>query len=85
MALTPPDLDRCQARVPTGGPFVCGGPPGDPEDGYRRRCDNAPKYIATERSAGADGERGSMSLCESCRAHFIKQLGNSFASFETIE
>jgi len=84
MTLVPPDTKRCQAMVTTGGPFQMGGAPGNPKDGYRRRCDNAPKYIATERSAGADGLCGSMSLCAPCKDQLIKQLGEGFASFEEM-
>lgn len=84
MALTPPDPKRCQARVTTGGPFEMGGPPGDPKDGYRRRCEKAPAVIATEKRPGSDGQIGSMSLCESCKREFIKQFGKDFANLEPI-
>lgn len=64
--LTPPDKDRCQAHVPTVGPFQMGGPPGDPDDGYRRRCDNKSEFIVTETNPGEDGQCGAMALCADC-------------------
>lgn len=64
--LTPPDPDRCQAYVPGNGPFTLGGTIGDPRNGYRVRCDNRPDVLVTEDEPGADGRRGSMSLCRRC-------------------
>jgi hypothetical protein len=83
--VTPPDPKRCQARVPTGGPFAVGGPSGDPRDGYRARCSNEPVVIVTEVNPGEDGRRGSMSLCQHCREVFEKQVPAGFATFETVE
>lgn len=83
--LTPPDRERCQARVPTGGPFVVGGPSGDPRDGYRVRCMNTPAVIATEMKPDTDGRRGSMSLCEECLGVFNKQMPEGFATLERLE
>jgi len=82
--LTPPDLERCQAEIPTAGPFQMGGIPGDPANGYRRRCAAPPTVIATERKPGADGRIGSMSLCESCQGAFIQHLGTLHADFEPV-
>ena len=84
MSLTPPDLKQCQADVPGNGPFTMGGEIGDPRNGYRVRCKNKPQWIATEASPGADGEVGSMSLCDRCKEEFIKQLGPAYARFSQI-
>jgi hypothetical protein len=78
--LIPADLTRCQAEVPNGATFMSlGGVP------RLERCHNAPTVIATEKRPGEDGLVGSMSLCARCQAQFIKQLGNDFATFESIE
>ena len=66
--LIPPDHERCQAEKPNGhGSMTLGGSPG------RVRCDAKPTVIAVERTAGADGQRGSMSLCDGCRAQLDMQ------------
>ena len=83
--MIPPDLKQCQADKPTGGPFILGGEIGDPRNGYRIRCRNEPTVIAIENEPGEDGKRGSMSLCDRCKAAAIKQLGESFASFAKLE
>ena len=80
--LTPPDPNQCQAEVPGNGPFTMGGAIGDPRRGYRVRCTNKPVVVATEVERGADGHRGSMSLCESCLEAFKKQMGEDFATFK---
>jgi hypothetical protein len=67
--LTPPDLARCQAEKPRS--FMTLG--GDLHE--RDRCSEAPTVIVTERKPGADGQRGSMSLCDACLAVAKKQLG----------
>ena len=82
--LTPPDLERCQAEVPTQGPFQMGGEIGDPKNGYRIRCRNEPKYVATEKRPGKDGLCGAMSLCSGCRDAMERQCPG-VAEFETIE
>lgn len=84
MSLTPPDIKRCQADVPTAGPFGLGSPSGNPKNGYRVRCANVPTVVAVENKPGKDGEFGSMSLCDNCKSMMIKQLGPTFASFEKI-
>jgi hypothetical protein len=68
--LTSPDLTRCQAEIPNGqGPFTFGG-------GHKMiRCNLSPKVIITERAPGADGQVGSMSLCEHCFEVFQNQPG----------
>lgn len=83
--LTPPDKERCQARVPTGGPFAMGGPAGDPRDGYRVRCSNKPDVIIEELFPGPDGLRGSMSLCNSCLKVFGEQGGTPTVKVEPIQ
>jgi hypothetical protein len=82
--VTPPDLDRCQADVPGNGPFTVGGQIGNPRNGYRVRCSQKPVVVATERQPGPDGLVGSMSLCASCQAAMVSQLGDGFASFEPL-
>ena len=68
--LIPPDLTRCQAEKPNGqGPFTLGG-------GHKMiRCNLAPKVTITEKKPGADGQVGSMSLCEHCLEVFQNQEG----------
>ena len=60
--LIPPDRKRCQAEKRVG-TFLSFGPP------TMVRCNARPRWIATEEVARAsDGLRGSMSLCDECRA-----------------
>ena len=70
-ALTPPDLTQCQAQIPwalTADQL---------ED--RVRCASKPVVVAREkRSGGPDGQLASMSLCEGCREHLVKELGHDF-------
>lgn len=66
--LTPPDLTRCQAQIQRHHPFIHGGNVRPWE-----RCDAAPTTIATERKPGADGQRGSMSLCDPCKLQLEKR------------
>lgn len=61
--LTPPDLSQCQAEI--GGAFTLG--PG------KMRCTRPPQVLVTEKKPGADGQRGSMSLCSECLGVFNKQ------------
>jgi len=67
-----------------GEPFQAGGEIGDPKDGYRIRCRNTPKVIATENEPGKDGLIGSMSLCDNCLKVFRKQMPKDFATITTI-
>lgn len=78
--LTPPDIDQCQAEKPNGQSFMTlgGGP------GYVR-CADEPTVIATENKAGRDGLKGSMSLCDECKAKLLEQMGTDYATFATIE
>jgi len=62
-----------------------GGEIGDPRNGYLVRCRQIPTVVATERKPGDDGQCGSMSLCDECKAVAKKQLGPEFLNFEKIE
>lgn len=72
--LIPVDRERCQAEVRS---FMTLG------SGYNR-CGNKAKFIATEKKAGKDGQKGSMSLCEACRVEFEKRMPNH-ADIEPID
>jgi len=72
MALTPPDPACCQAEK--GGAFMLG--PG------LMRCSAKPTVIATEKKPGADGVRGSMSLCTECQGVLVERMGDDYANFE---
>lgn len=78
--LIPVDVDRCQAMKPNGANFMTFG-------GVSRmvRCDNKPLYIATEKVAGSDGLKGSMSVCQTCMTQFMKQGMGDKADIESIE
>lgn len=89
--LTPPDRKQCQADIPNGETaFTLGG-------GHKMvRCTNAATFIVTEVEPGADGQCGSMSVCDECKAVLIKQMGPSIdklaivhieapIAFDTIE
>lgn len=71
--LIPPDTKRCQTIH--GGAFRLGPP---------TRCYAKPLYIATERRPGADGRKGSMSLCESCRDALVRDLGPDYCTFRKL-
>jgi len=75
--LVPPDLQQCQAEKADGS-FMTLGPV------RRERCKNVPVVVAKERKPGADGQRGSMSLCTECRQVCIDRLGKGYASFTKI-
>jgi hypothetical protein len=75
--LIPPDPNQCQALIQEGSFMTLGPRPWV-------RCTSKPTVIATERKAGSDGERGSMSLCDSCKGAMIEKLGHSFADFAPI-
>lgn len=69
MGLTPPDPTRCQGEKPSGeSPFQLGGRPFK-----MTRCTDKPTVIVTEKSAGKDGQVGSMSLCDHCLGVFREQ------------
>jgi len=48
------------------------------------RCEKPPVYIATERKANKDGQKGSMSLCEEHAAEMVKRLGKDRAVLKHI-
>lgn len=77
--LIPPDTKQCQAETQEGGSaFRLGGRP------RPKRCTNVPTVIATEVRPGKDGVCGSMSLCDSCQAVMVKQLGVGFATISPV-
>ena len=76
--LIPPDLKRCQTVLRSYHPFAFGATP--PE-----RCEAKPVWIATEIRVAADGQRGSMSLCDSCMKKFLEKMGNSYATLVRID
>ena len=67
MSRIPEDLNQCQAEQLSGS-FMTLGP-----RSYVR-CTNKPDFIATEKSPGADGLMGSMSLCSHCREIMEKKM-----------
>lgn len=65
--LVPPDLDRCQ--VMQYHPFTCGGK-------LYRECGKKPSWVIYETKAKhADGQKGSMSCCQECRAEWEERSG----------
>lgn len=77
--LIPPDFNQCQAEKPNGVNFMTLG-----GKFQLIRCTNKPMYIATENVAGADGQIGSMSLCEECKEVFLNQCGTDYATVKLI-
>jgi len=78
--LIPADRKQCQAEKPNGHSFMTlGGVPG------HVRCKNKPVVIAKEIKPGADGQRGSMSLCEDCKKVFLSKFGEGFAKLTPIK
>ena len=77
--LTPPDPKQCQTYSQVGA-FTMGG-----RIGELTRCTNKPVVIATENKPGADGQIGSMSLCEKHRLKSMEVLGKDFATFKEIK
>ena len=77
--LIPADYKRCQAEKPNSVNFMTLG-------GVQRliRCENIPEFIATEKNAGADGKKGTMSLCSSCLKVANEQLGEQHFDVEMI-
>lgn len=95
--LTPPDRKRCQAEIQVTpgaqaevvegleshgkiGAFMLG-PTASPRT---YRCEHIPTVIATEVQPAADGRRGSMSLCDPCKAKMVEQCGPTFATFKPV-
>ncbi len=64
--LIPPDRKQCQAETREGS-FMTLGP--------RRmvRCEAKPTWIAIEIVAAADGQKGSMSLCDECKGFLLQR------------
>lgn len=78
--LIPVDYQRCQTLVPSGNTFITfGGTTG------LVPCENAARYVATERVPGPEGLRGAMSVCERCKAYLIGIKGADYATFVKIE
>lgn len=78
--LTPPDLERCQAEKPNGHSFMTlGGVPG------LERCTNKSTFILTEKKAGKDGQKGSMTLCNDCLNKFGEQMPSGYANVMYID
>ncbi len=77
--LIPVDLKRCQTEISNGVNFMTLG-------GRREmvRCENKPVVIATETTAGDDGQHGSMSLCAVCLVKFLTQTAPGFATFKEV-
>lgn len=73
--LIPPDKKQCQAEKYE--PFMMGG-------NLMRRCNKKPSVITKEVKPGADGRRGSMSLCPACLKACLKQLGKSAVTVTPI-
>lgn len=66
--IKPLDFGRCQAEISNGVTFMTLG-------GRKEmiRCDRKPANIVEEIRPGKDGQRGHMTLCESCSAVFRAQ------------
>ncbi len=74
------DHARCQADIRSAyNPFILGGDVG----GKWGRCDNKPTWYAREVVAGSDGQKGAMSLCDTCKIECAKQHGKRL-SFEPL-
>jgi len=76
--MIPIDKERCQAEIPNGQTVMTLG------GGHTMvRCKNLPSVIATETEAGADGLKGSMTMCGECLEVAKKQLPTGF--FDLVE
>lgn len=67
--LIPLDLKQCQTEIRSSTPFIMGGPVKQVT-----RCKAKPTWVATEREPGSDGQKGSMSLCASCKGILVIQF-----------
>lgn len=76
--LTPPDRARCQADKTVGSAWALGDPP------RWERCKEIPAVVIYEKRPGADGLKGSMSLCPTCKEEFLKKYGDDFADIVPI-
>lgn len=81
--MIPVDKKQCQAEKPNTNTFMTLG--GTPAHIKRVRCTAKPTVIVKETEPGADGKRGSMSLCDDCLSVFIKQMGSAFAKATQIQ
>ncbi len=71
--LEPVDHARCQADIRSAyNPWVMGGDVG----GKWGRCENKPTWYIRENTAGPDGRKGSMALCDTCKDECVKQHGD---------
>ena len=78
--LIPVDLEQCQAEKkvgcwPTAHLFMSLGP------AQLVRCNNKPTWIATEKKP----PKGSMALCDCCKAKCIEQMGTNFATYKRTQ
>jgi hypothetical protein len=71
MKLIPPDKKQCQTVKTLRNPWALG------IEEREERCANKPSVIIKEKKAGADGKKGSMSLCKDCLRLAKKQFGDS--------
>jgi len=76
--LVPADPARCQAQIKEGS-FMTLGPR------QWGRCKAKPAVIVAEVKPGADGQRGSMSLCASCLAVFQRSWPDWQTAFTVAE
>lgn len=70
--MIPVDRNQCQGEKIVNNAFTIGGVP------TYIRCPNKPICIVTENKPGADGQIGSMSLCEHCLEIAEKQLPKDY-------
>lgn len=64
--LIPPDRKKCQVRKYN--PWMLGG-------SVYSRCANKPDYIVYGEAPDTDGQKGSQSVCKSCRKEWEKRTG----------
>jgi hypothetical protein len=76
--LVPPDRKQCQAEIREGS-FMTLGPRAF------HRCRNLPTVIVTEKLPGKDGQRGAMSLCDSCKQVLLEQSGPDYFTEKPIK
>ena len=77
--LEPVSHEECQADIREAySPFQLGAPPP-----RYKPCGKRPTWYARETKAGSDGQKGSMALCDECKAVCESRLGNKI-SFEPL-
>ncbi len=79
--LTPPDKKQCQAEKTVDTNFMT---LGGPSVGTMARCTNKPVVIVTEKLAGSDGQKGSMSLCDDCKVALDERYEKGFFTEKKI-